>query len=268
MTQTKQIIAAAPAAKISDKFSWRRVWMVARYWWPHLRPVFLIYVGILIFSGVVAGFVDKENFFSLSFLLALGTYMSLGMSAQFGTNAGRDLSITLPARNSEKMTFMILYSLILVPLLAFIDDVIYELICDRAFYESIPFQTNGMIQDIKPVFMHVSRIYSTTVTMATISTCLYFAVMSRKNAVMRGIGFAVAVFFTLSFVMGLLAGICGFIYGANSALENTVLDEKDIMKEVFDLMVPIFYATSVLATAWTGIMIYRFVKRFPKRQGI
>lgn len=123
----------------SPRFSWRRVAMVARYYYPSIRQ-FLIVIPIVT-AGIGIGLFwtqrDSMGFFTL---LTFFMNLTLGMSVFFGagifTTHSRDLDITLPALWSEKAVYLLGMTFLILPLIIYVPYILTTMLCHLIFAPS------------------------------------------------------------------------------------------------------------------------------------
>ena len=271
------------ASMSNDSFSWRRVMMVARYWWPRLRTKFWIFVGYSILAGLLGGVIDLElKSFKGIVLVSLTVWIAYLSPAVFGKSRGRALDVALPARNSEKMTFLLVYSVMIIPLVTCgVSQILYCLVVGKSF-EAL--MSNEIISGISGVAFDMVYVVSTvedlkyitfiydTAAIIFMSLCtLYFSQRFDRNAAIKAIGISICFALIPNFIFGMGVGIYGFHQGFTGAVNGC--PEAEIVKNVEDLFIgnllPIYLkSVMVVYMALIIIFMYLFVKRFPRRQAI
>lgn len=99
-----------------DRFSWSGVLDVAKFWWPVLKWEFWILLGYTLLVSVLAISIDT-HVLALMWSLAVSpiAYVVMFASSLFGLKSMRERFITLPALNSEKLVFTLLWTFVVIP---------------------------------------------------------------------------------------------------------------------------------------------------------
>lgn len=104
----------------ADRFSWQRTLMVGRFYWPTLRMQVLIYPCISLFAGIIIALCQSNATVAMIVTGLLSMPLSLLLNfgpLVFGFKSDREIETMLPARTSEKSTFIILYNMVVMPAL-------------------------------------------------------------------------------------------------------------------------------------------------------
>lgn len=261
--------AVTAAIATDDRFSWHRVWMIVRYWWPLLRWKLLFFVLFGVASGLIASiFYNVYGDYSSFQITGLATYICIFGNAVFGKKAGRQMHVGLPARNSEKLTFLLAYNLLLLPLASVIPCSLTMMIGMGEWPDQIVqtiFQTVGL-KDMG-MFYYTAQCYSTTLMMLASLVCLWIATTARRHAFAKAIGFSLLTFMAPSFLMGLIVGIGAYAFMKPVTLNEVVgLDQQALLKVMFqDMNVTFSIGFVLLVIAWiTCLCLY--IRNFNKRQ--
>lgn len=250
-------------------FSWKRVWMVACYWWPLLRWKLSGFLLISVLVGTVAAFfyVVKGDYVGMQ-ITGMSTYLCIFGSAVFGKKSGHQLDVGLPARNSEKLTFMLAYNILVLPLVTIIPcSVIMYLIMGQCPYQLMNSILTSVGVRYTGFFYYTTQLYSIVLMMVSALVCLWTATTARRHALGKAIGFSLLTFITPSFLTGLVGGLGLFGYikqkGVNDMLGSS---QDELLEYMFDNMGVIFSVESImLLIAWI-VCLCLFIRNFNKRQ--
>lgn len=104
-----------------EGFSCHRVGMVARYYYPALKTQIIFFPLISLLAGISAVFSDYLWQFAMldGLLSAAIAFMFMFAPIMFARNSSREIELTLPATYLEKATFVVLYTLICIPLMTY-----------------------------------------------------------------------------------------------------------------------------------------------------
>ena len=258
----------------SDRFSWRRVAQLFTFWWPRLRTEFWIFLAYSAVASVAAALIDKSTGSIYGSTLAGPcSYMAMLGRAIFGIKAGREERIALPALNSEKMAFLLIYSFLVLPLVTIgVANLVYGAICGwtssiqlmKSHLQGVPGTTDADI--VRMIWYNVAMICAITMT------TLYFSTASRRRGVWRGVLLGLCVYIVPSFIAGMVAGVAGAKAGFEAAASGAAADvnsemfHQQLVGEVMEVMGWFMTAMIFISVIWLGIMLYLFLRNFPKRQ--
>lgn len=253
-----------------DRFSWLGVWDVTKFWWPVLKWEFWILLGYTALVSVLAVTVEMHILVMLwSLAVTPITYMVMCASSLFGLKSMRERFITLPALNSEKLVFTLLWTFVVVPGIS-------ELILNAVFYlhwgeaaynvllSTIEMQNNVAAMSVE--HLTAFKLWSIAMMAAGMITCLYSAEMSRSHNIIKGIGFSILVYCIPSFLIGLMAGLTGFRLGREGAFDGGVSVEQ-AMTSLFDTIVIYVNILGVVMLVYFVVMLTLYIRKFAKRQG-
>lgn len=106
------------AIPASDRFDWRRVALLGRYYWPNIRRQLVIYAVSLAVLDLCYALSQHSQWFTV--LGVLGSLIApyLFYLTPFAFVRDRDLTLStmLPATAGERATFIFGYSMVLMPL--------------------------------------------------------------------------------------------------------------------------------------------------------
>lgn len=195
-------------ATIDNSFSWHRVGMVGIFHRSQIRRQIIIYTAIVAtlfilsaLPGSFFGFIQSLEATVLGFMFYLGP-IAFAYSS-------RVTETMLPARASEKFTFYLIYSLLIIPVVIYGGWTILW-VCFQWIDNVVPFWslgkkllTTGALEFVdKPIWW--LNIFS---ALPPVVTALWIAVTAKSSPVLKSI---VGVIGTL-FAIGLISGIVGVV---------------------------------------------------------
>lgn len=246
---------------ISNSFSWRRVGMVASYWWPRLKMQVVSYLLYSILStAIIIVTIKTAETTSTTFLASLTTFMAILAPIVFGMKQGREMSQTLPATNAEKLTFMTLYSLVFIPLITIIiADIPVRLLCGDAEISLIK-QYIGVETSKSQMMLITFAGICQIIAIATL--VLLITTTTTRHSVVRAVLWGLGVWFIPNFIIGIISGVMGFMDGYHGMQIN----ETIIAQKIVHFAQRFMLIEGCIATACIPVMIWILIKRFPKVQ--
>lgn len=261
-----------------DSFSWKRTWMVARYWWPNLRVQFWAYIAAAVLIALAGGFLDKTyNTFTRAYIVSLTIWLACLGSAIFGRSRGRDFNISLPALSSEKLTVVIIYGIVILPLISLgLCHLIYDCILGvdsdvtslkmRSYLSGQGLYAEGIsdITKMVPLFVTVNIVVCITLSMITLTGALFY----KRHAVIKSIATSIGCNFIPSILMGLAGGFYGF-YKGYTAPEGTDLDITQLQHLIMNEVIPVFEWSLIFSgIIVTVILMIVIIRRYRTRQSL
>lgn len=245
---------AAPTA--SDRFSWRRVALVAGYYRIVTDRQLLIYLGMSALMAVLSLMPFPEAvqmaIFSI-FWMALPVMFYVAPAVFASKGDGRPVGRMLPARTSERFIYLMLYLLVALPAATFVLPLLAEIL-----YLRIPaVQHSGMMEIIHMQFNNPLLIKSLNLLggVSAMLTCLYVVQRARSSRVVKGILAAFAV----EFAMGIIGAFYGMAYVFRKGFEDGMAAGAGQCVEpptVQELMEEMTQATPFVIIALTVIGAY------------
>lgn len=261
-----------------DSFSWKRTWMVARYWWPNLRVQFWAYIAAAVLIALAGGFLDKTyNTFTGAYIVSLTIWLACLGSAIFGRSRGRDFNISLPALSSEKLTVVIIYGIVILPLISLgLCHLIYDCILGvdsdvtslkmRSYLSGQGLYPEGIsdIEKMVPLFVAGNIVVCITLSMITLTGALFY----KRHAVIKSIATSIGCNFIPSLLIGFAAGFYGF-YKGYTAPEGTDLDITQLQHLIMNEVIPVFEWSLIFAgIIVTVILMIVVIRRYRTRQSL
>lgn len=246
-----------------DAFSWRRVSMVANYYKPRIRWQLMFYplISLVAFAlGMMAynpGTPESGFWFTglLQYFVMFGPLV-------IAFRRDWDMSITLPARASEKATFLVIYSLVILPVLALAPcDIAMNIAYGRSLFVAGPVadpQVAALLPDAA-----VQRAMNILGVLFATSVCACVVMTSRRRVVLKsvlfillsnlGLGFITAIVTMFMPGMNALTTAAPKLHTAGAATDALV----PVMNSVYSLLIPFTAAGIVLFI----LLIYRGAAR-------
>ena len=261
-----------------NRFSWRRVGMVGRFYYPRLKwqliayPIASICLTLLISTLIkleLPALATAPFSTALSFIVYLGPLF-------FTAKAAREVETTLPATAGEKATFMILYSLVVIPLLTWIPQYTVQLLMfgqiiptDEILKHTMPANANIDTASIMQ-FAIKSIPANVLIYFAVILTCLYAVVSVKRNRIVMSIVFcivyqiAVSIVTVIYFIFKIInSGFIQKIAEGKTTTPDAVADETImLLTEITPGIIWLMGGFSLVSCIVLIYMINRGIKRY------
>ena len=261
----------------NNSFSWHRVGMVGRFYYPRLKWQIIFYPIVALFlSFCMMLFIKiKMPYLTLvPFSYALGMMFYLGPLI-FINKSSREIETTLPATDAEKTTFMVLYSPIAIPLLALVPQYLMQYIMFGSLDISEQILDMAIPKDsgINPSMftgMAAKNFFPNLMSgFAMVLICLCTVVTLKRQRIMMSVVFE---FVTIT-VVGLIGCIWAIYIMFNTNFFGKIMETypnqeaaRDITNEFIVKSMP-GVTWAICAAAIVGIailipMTYRGIKKF------
>lgn len=209
-----------------DRFSWKRVWMLARYIYPALKKQLICFPILSIVSGLTLVFAP----FDITSMLGIAIFFAYAL-APIGL-ANRDFRLTsgmLPVKASEKFVLLMGYFWIVVPILLYLPvGIIFG-----ASHIFNPAKVHAILRVyylgfgmLSPANMVLSQFFSTAIQVSVLLVVLKTSVNRTVKGIVTGIGVYIGFIFLTAISATLYFG-CRFV---KMAKEDPEL-EKNIMQQ-------------------------------------
>lgn len=258
--------------ELTDKFSWRRVWMLWRLYLPALRTqlwafplVSAVLSMVVVFTILLWPEVSVESF-----------TMTLGISIMYYfapvALARRDyhvISDQLPVRTSEKITFLAIYFLIVTMLLtAGVQTLVYGL-SSLAFPEFCH-QIRDLYGMALAIYPNKTILFISNLTALSMpSMTLMGVVLAKRNRTLMGIISCLGAYLVFCTIGGIVGGIIAVADMTAVAMDPNIVQnigaQSDHLMSVTENIVKIVYllvsilSLAAIAVSWT--LIYKKMKR-------
>ena len=229
----------------ADRFSFGRLAMVARYYWPTVRMQVILYPAISLVAGILITLCKGHAGWALILTGFLSMPMSLLLNfgpLVFAMKSNQEIETMIPARTSEKTTFVLLYNLVVMPFLILFPKFIvtYIFFPDYAMTLADDQEAQEVLRDLladNSFFIQAISLCSTLMPVAVCTFCVFFF---RKRRVLYSI-----IWTIVSIMVPAIAGIVFGIWFAPTGLAPGM--DKDAFKtEFIDVLRPLTITISVI----------------------
>ncbi len=236
------------SAYSSDRFSPGRLAMVARYYWPTVRMQVIIYPAVSLLAGIVIALC--RNHMTAALLLTGLFSLPLSLLLNFGPlvfafKSCQEIETLLPARTSEKTTFLILYNMVVMPVLITVPKWIVTTI----FFPDMAVALAGpdgadIIRDMLSDQTWWKNILSVTQTLMPVAVCMFCVFKIKKRRVLYSIIWTV-VAITVPALFGVAIGIWFVVHDfISNGTPETFAKEQFV-----NMILPITWIVCTFATA-------------------
>ncbi len=263
---------------ISDNFSWRRVGMVGQFYFPRLKWQLIAYPIAAICLTLLTSVLIKIELpavaiapFSsiISYMVSLGPLFFTAMAA-------REVETSLPATNGEKTVFMILYSLIIIPLLVWIPQWLIQLLMFGSIAPISEILQHTMPSNSDIAIPQISQLATKSIptnilsSFAVILVCLCTVVTLKRNRIILSIVFCIVYQIVITIVTSIYigakivnAGIFQKIASGKTTSPDAVTEEiTKFMTTVMPDTIWLMGGLNLIACIVLTYLIYRGIKRF------
>ncbi len=248
---------------VTDSFSWRRVAMIARFYYPILRKQLIampiaVFVCVLVSSYAISVYESELMMLVSSLPIAL-----MMMLAPIGL-ARRDcrfLSDQLPVTAMEKFVFLMLYFNFVVMLITSGGSFLSALLLMPVYSGSMTWLLN--IYDTFEEMFGTSPWNPLFWPSSSMFQCftLYGVISARKNRMAKGLIYMFASFVIYQLICGIGGIVIGFLMVGSGDVQNP--SPFDVNQAIKSMMPQFFWILITLMTIGTIILaclIYRKLK--------
>ncbi|MCI5979086.1 MAG: hypothetical protein MRZ32_09285 [Bacteroidales bacterium] len=189
-----------------DAFSWRRVSMVANYYSPRIRRQLMFYPLISLVAFAL-GMITYNPGEPASGLWVTGLLQYFVIFGPLALAFHRDwaMSITLPAGSAEKATFLAIYSIIVLPVLAMAPcEIALNLVYDRSLFVTDPAMVDPEVAAVLPDAAK-QRAQNILGLLFSTAVCMWVVMKTRRHVVLKAIGFILLFGLVFGFVVGIMS---------------------------------------------------------------
>ena len=254
------------SAIISDNFSWRRVGMLFRYWFPRFDYRIWIFPVVVLACGLLSlCFSLQENSPEGVTILSMAYYAIILGPLVFAGRRAPEIRATLPVKTSELYVFLLIVSLVIIPLVVSSLSELFAYCCgvnltSEKFYRTAFAESEQL--GLKFNFV-VMAVYSVLTYVVATVICLWGVVSAKNNPVGKSL---------LALVIGyFITGLSWGIFGAAVAISNfeEVSDaDPEMMGTVVGSIIDIGMYVMMPVLAITLIVFLRLIYRALSRKPI
>lgn len=244
---------------VSDKFSWHRVGMVARFYYPQLRLPLMLYPTVAFAIGMICAMLYTTEtgtvFSGLLSLLTNGMFYLFPLFLCRG--ASPVIETMLPATPNEKLTFYVILCLIVNPILVLAPPFLGQAIAE-IFITVDP--TAIAIQQSTWKFFADTYGTSMLQSLAPMVTCMFVVITCRHNRIGKAIGFTVLTIMVLS----IIGGVYGFYMAFSETckhigpadIDKAADVSTEVIESITSSMKYFMIFLGLLSAAYTALMIW------------
>lgn len=247
---------------MNNRFSMSRVMMVARYFGPRISWQIKFYPLVSLGIFALAALMRSAGAPLLSSgLTGMLQYLVLFGPIVLATRNDYEMVTTLPARASEKGLFAILYSLVLLPLLAYGPIYLASLLCygtidpDSAASDELSFMTGHM-----GLFL----LFSFVSAAAGILTSLWAVAGSGRRRILKGIIWPIV----LNFVVGMFVGAYTAVAAISTVSTSPRIHRRGVVnyEAIGDAVAQILPALIIILSVYSLFAMWRIIRAYSRRQ--
>lgn len=253
----------------TDRFSWKRVAMVGRYYYPTLRLQIILYPLISLAVGI-ATYSTKLWYYS-ALIEAFYGILSVALSFMyywaptvFSRSNGRAIEVMLPARSSEKSTFIVLYTLVGVSAMVWLP----QLLCYIAFTlisgDSSIFSAYDMLH-LTTGERIAAGLFSALQALVPICTCLLAVFAYKKSRVAMGILWSIISMIGMA-LLGIIYSIAYIASNGVERLSSIDYNGTDALEQITHIMSSLIYAGGAFSLIYVLAIIWFTVRTIHKTQ--
>lgn len=253
------------SAIISDNFSWRRVGMLFRYWFPRFDYRIWIFPVVVLACGLLSlCFSLQENSPEGVTILSMAYYAIILGPLVFAGRRAPEIRATLPVKTSELYVFLLIVSLVIIPLVVSSLFELFAYCCgvnltSEKFYKIAFAESEQLGLEFNFV---VLAIYSILTYVVATVICLWGVVSAKNNPVGKPL---------LALVIGyFITGLSWGIFGAAVAISNfEEVSDADpemmgtVVGSIINIGMYVMLPVLVIALIVFLRLIYRAIARKP-----
>ncbi len=256
----------------NNSFSWKRVGMVARFYYPRLKWQLALYPLAAFLFTLAGGYLLKAGFpaILISPFSSIASWMVYLGPLFLIIKSSREVETMLPATAKEQATCLILYAALLLPLITSIPGwagsfVVFGTmnLTSVMSYINFPPEAKEALEYIGPELNRTSYYGVFTVVTCSLITLLT-VVRAKRNRIILSIVFVIAFNFVMT-IIGVIAMFSKMFSdgGVISRIQDgTPVDEttKEFIQELFPATLNVMAIFGTISIAVLIPMIYRGIK--------
>lgn len=251
-------------------FSWHRLSLVSRYYYPLIRPQILIYpLTALVLAAVQSALNHSEA--GILFGGMFETFLNFMMYFSpciFAKRSDRYIETMLPATGVEKSVFILTYCLVLLPMLTWGLHFCALTALDSVWPpdETVMAFKSGMNEMSDLIGM--SGLVRLAQEYIPLSTCLYCVMALKNNRMIMSMVWAVVSLVSIT-VLGAIAGIwMAMTEGFDKITEMAAsgVEDEDITRFLVVRLKTFIYVLSYAGAAYTLLMAWLTARKISRIQ--
>lgn len=255
----------------SASFSFRRVGMVADFYYPIIKKQLWFYPLVSVLAGFITFFLSYfGSYFGLGMNSFIAGLISMAMMFMYYwspcilSNDGREIEVALPALWTEKAVFMLGYFLIFIPVILFVPMIIVKLVLTVVFLPETPLielDSIGRCIVIAGFNLGVNSVEG----LVGLTTALCVMLCSRKRSFLRAAVLSIVANIAVGFVSCFIIVSWIFSAGFVQVKEMAESDHLDDLIQVLPIDDMLFW-TLLLSGIYSLVMIILSVRSIRKIQ--
>lgn len=251
-------------AVISNKFSWHRAGMIARFYYPSLRLPLMIYPAVSLVLGLFAYWLSKtEMGFLFSGLLSMVMSLMFYFFPLFFTRPSSPVvESMLPATAGERLMVFVVACLVINPIATFLP---YYIIHWTMIKVPDMFKE---VYDLSAEFFSKSYFMNALQSLPPLVTCMFIVFTRWKNRISASIGFTILTLVAL----GMIGGIFGIIIALTEIIPMSESDPSsyeagvEFGRIMASKILPMVIAMGSLCLAYTVLMVWLMYRKIRRQQ--
>ena len=250
---------------INNSFSWERLGLVARFYYPCLRLPLMIYPAVSLVLGISNYWLTKSEI-GLLFAGLLGLILSMMFyffPLFFTRPSSPVVESMLPATAAERLTVFAGACLIVNPILTYLP---YYMI-DWIFGSSS--EIMEMMDTVSKEMFGESYFLNLAQALPPLVTCMFVVFTKWKNRISSAIGFTILTIVALS----IIAGVFGIILAVTEladkvdCMNNNSYEQGVVIgKFLANKMLPMIISLGTLSLIYTVLMISLLYRKLRRQQ--
>lgn len=255
-----------------NSFSWKRVGMVARFYYPRLKWQLALYPLAAFLFTLAGGYLLKAGFpaILISPFSSIASWMVYLGPLFLIIKSSREVETMLPATAKEQATCLILYAALLLPLITSIPAwagsfVVFGTtnLASVMSYINFPPEAKEPLEYIAP-YLSRSFYYGIPMTMTFSLVTLLTIVKAKRNRIILSIVFVIALNFAITLIT------IGAVM-INAFSDNWIINEvkrgipaeelkRELLTDIMPITLDIIAILGIISIAVLIPMIYRGIK--------
>ena len=242
----------------ADRFSWQRVWLVARYYYPALRNQIILYPILSLAIALIGVYGDLDSGWTImlsglsSFLLWLLYVWSAGV---FTFHSSLPIEVSLPARDSEKATFIVLYLLVGVSVLTFVPGWIVNLLNPQANESEIA----RAFYALNPRMFWKTAMVGVAAVLIPMTTCMFAVFQSTRSRLIKGITWSIVASIGMLIFMIIFSAVITTYIVVNDVQADEVVAARSLANSVM-------FWIGTIGLIYSGLMTWLTVRSITHKQ--
>lgn len=269
MTPSETTIETVPfAPNESDRFSWRRVWLIGRYMIPTFRKQLIMYPIVITLFTLSSGLFYSIGWMPLmdaGIFTTLCGFMFYFAPVSLARKDNRFIIAQIPARTSEKFVFLLIYYWIVIGILTVGLNKLITMIMTR-YMDGVNMEAEAILTNLtnviglKLTYIMILGYFS---SLALQAFALYGVVTAKSSRMMTAIGYSLGGYVLMCVISGLAgAFMAGFyVWKMKSSFTDGGTDVDELAASlVVDIVPKIMSVVTILLSVVAVVLLYKTYK--------